>query len=148
VQNIAKSVVAPIFPVAAGVGIADENGGDMPGILNPVWRLYALGGIFCSQKDLPAIIQRQKGFRMQRGGHIKDPRTERWTSGADRSGADMAGTLFPSPAAEILLARQVSPFHWKGQGQKQRALFAATSPEPLIWLPGTASGWNAYQTLW
>jgi mRNA interferase ChpB len=56
--------------------------------------------------------------------------------------------LFPSPAAEILLARQVSPFHWKGQGQKQRALFAATSPEPLIWLPGTASGWNAYQTLW
>jgi mRNA interferase ChpB len=31
-------------------------------------------------------------------------------------------------------------------GTKQRALFAATSPEPLIWLPGTASGWNAYLT--
>jgi mRNA interferase ChpB len=31
----------------------------------------------------------------------------------------------------------------KGREQQQRALFAATSPEPLICLPGTACGWNA-----
>lgn len=30
---------------------------------------------------------------------------------------------------------------------EQRALFAATSPEPLIWVPGTVSGWNVYPTL-
>ena len=35
----------------------------------------------------------------------------------------------------------------EGQGQKT-GVIRATSPEPLIWLPGTASGWNAYQTLW
>lgn len=35
-----------------------------------------------------------------------------------------------------------------GAGTKRWALFAATSPEPLIWLPGAASGWNAYQTQW
>ncbi|HHT0472546.1 TPA: hypothetical protein ACTW83_000668 [Klebsiella michiganensis] len=34
-QNTAKPVVAPILPVAAGVGIADENGGDIPGVFEP-----------------------------------------------------------------------------------------------------------------
>lgn len=34
-----------------------------------------------------------------------------------------------------------------GAGTKQRALFAATSPELLIWAPGTVSGWNVYPTL-
>ncbi|ESG23086.1 transcriptional modulator of MazE/toxin, MazF [Salmonella enterica subsp. enterica serovar Meleagridis] len=39
------------------------------------------------------------------------------------------------------------PSPWTAREQKQRALFAATSPELLIWAPGTVSGWNVYPTL-
>ncbi|MEG2264268.1 MAG: hypothetical protein RSC68_07945 [Acinetobacter sp.] len=35
----------------------------------------------------------------------------------------------------------------EGAGTKQQGLFAAISPEPVIWLLGTASDWNVYPTL-
>lgn len=34
-----------------------------------------------------------------------------------------------------------------GAGTKTTALFAATSPEPLIWEPGAVSDWNVYPML-
>lgn len=54
---------------------------------------------------------------------------------------------FPSPAAETLPAQPVLPSPWTAREQKQRVLFAATSPERLIWVPGMVSVWNVYPKL-
>lgn len=44
-------------------------------------------------------------------------------------------------------AQPVLPSHWTAREPKQRALFAATSPEPLIWEPGAVNDWNVYPML-
>lgn len=55
--------------------------------------------------------------------------------------------VIPSPAAETLPAQPVLPSPWTAREQKQRVLFAATSPERLIWVPGMVSVWNVYPKL-
>lgn len=89
-QNTAKPVVAPILPVAAGVGIADENGGDMPGVFEPslASTRNRSGKPYSAANDLPAKSSVRRVFGCSAVAISSDPRTESRQARAE-IGADM-----------------------------------------------------------
>src|SRR3954471_22967168 len=72
ILGTAKPVVALVFPVAAGIFVGDENGGDVLGVLEAELggdaQLHRVAEL--RRQQLVGELERELRLRVQRGGHV------------------------------------------------------------------------------